>query len=151
MIRRPPRSTRTATLFPYTTLFRSHIRQLFLIVDNGVVLEPPRPQPAKAERRGNTRFDQYRAGGQGAVRLAEIRNRLRLALALPVGDILSDILLEHLGIAIACDWDNHIFGPLTAMVKGLPCLCRRGLQRFRCPQLAVSCERQIGQHRWREG
>src|SRR3546814_2222391 len=27
MIRRPPRSTRTDTLFPYTTLFRSHCRQ----------------------------------------------------------------------------------------------------------------------------
>src|SRR3546814_19005517 len=26
MIRRPPRSTRTDTLFPYTTLFRSHQR-----------------------------------------------------------------------------------------------------------------------------
>src|SRR3546814_14679599 len=26
MIRRPPRSTRTDTLFPYTTLFRSHTR-----------------------------------------------------------------------------------------------------------------------------
>src|SRR3546814_7584015 len=26
MIRRPPGSTRTDTLFPYTTLFRSHIR-----------------------------------------------------------------------------------------------------------------------------
>src|SRR3546814_16921430 len=26
MIRRPPRSTRTDTLFPYTTLFRSNIR-----------------------------------------------------------------------------------------------------------------------------
>src|SRR3546814_13377451 len=26
MIRRPPRSTRTATLFPYTTLFRAHQR-----------------------------------------------------------------------------------------------------------------------------
>src|SRR3546814_12097434 len=26
MIRRPPRSTRTYTLFPYTTLFRSHLR-----------------------------------------------------------------------------------------------------------------------------
>src|SRR3546814_18616870 len=25
MIRRPPRSTRTETLFPYTTLFRSHV------------------------------------------------------------------------------------------------------------------------------
>src|SRR3546814_19705976 len=27
MIRRPPRSTRTDTLFPYTTLFRSPLRQ----------------------------------------------------------------------------------------------------------------------------
>src|SRR3546814_12386792 len=27
MIRRPPRSTRTDTLFPYTTLFRSHNRR----------------------------------------------------------------------------------------------------------------------------
>src|SRR3546814_14634503 len=27
MIRRPPRSTRTDTLFPYTTLFRSQLRQ----------------------------------------------------------------------------------------------------------------------------
>src|SRR3546814_5578827 len=27
MIRRPPRSTRTDTLFPYTTLFRSHGRK----------------------------------------------------------------------------------------------------------------------------
>src|SRR3546814_13582283 len=27
MIRRPPRSTRTATLFPYTTLFRSPTRE----------------------------------------------------------------------------------------------------------------------------
>src|SRR3546814_62878 len=26
MIRRPPRSTRTDTLFPYTTLFRSHVK-----------------------------------------------------------------------------------------------------------------------------
>src|SRR3546814_5494790 len=28
MIRRPPRSTRTYTLFPYTTLFRSHHHDL---------------------------------------------------------------------------------------------------------------------------
>src|SRR3546814_5954793 len=28
MIRRPPRSTRTDTLFPYTTLFRSEVRWL---------------------------------------------------------------------------------------------------------------------------
>src|SRR3546814_5606185 len=28
MIRRPPRSTRTDTLFPYATLFRSHVERL---------------------------------------------------------------------------------------------------------------------------
>src|SRR3546814_8039438 len=30
MIRRPPRSTRTDTLFPYTTLFRSETRHCFV-------------------------------------------------------------------------------------------------------------------------
>src|SRR3546814_11983313 len=30
MIRRPPRSTRTDTLFPYTTLFRSNLRAFVL-------------------------------------------------------------------------------------------------------------------------
>src|SRR3546814_11795148 len=29
MIRRPPRSTRTDTLFPYTTLFRSHLAGVY--------------------------------------------------------------------------------------------------------------------------
>src|SRR3546814_16329463 len=33
MIRRPPRSTRTDTLFPYTTLFRSRQRGGFIIMD----------------------------------------------------------------------------------------------------------------------
>src|SRR3546814_4199744 len=33
MIRRPPRSTRTDTLFPYTTLFRSHLEQRRLLAD----------------------------------------------------------------------------------------------------------------------
>src|SRR3546814_5500501 len=37
MIRRPPRSTRTATLFPYTTLFRSERLYLFRI-DHDVAL-----------------------------------------------------------------------------------------------------------------
>src|SRR3546814_7898205 len=47
MIRRPPRSTRTDTLFPYTTLFRSeswfHLLQfltLLIAIAAGVLLEP---------------------------------------------------------------------------------------------------------------
>src|SRR3546814_6725947 len=52
MIRRPPRSTRTDTLFPYTTLFRSHVEVegscfdigisalLLQTLDLGVALDP---------------------------------------------------------------------------------------------------------------
>src|SRR3546814_3448661 len=35
MIRRPPRSTRTDTLFPYTTLFRSRVALADLAAGNG--------------------------------------------------------------------------------------------------------------------
>src|SRR3546814_2129675 len=34
MIRRPPRSTRTDTLFPYTTLFRSRVSRYAAAVDS---------------------------------------------------------------------------------------------------------------------
>src|SRR3546814_9390136 len=40
MIRRPPRSTRTDTLFPYTTLFRSH-RERRPFVEHVVDDQPP--------------------------------------------------------------------------------------------------------------
>src|SRR2546425_8011697 len=42
MIRRPPRST----LFPYTTLFRSHVQLLEQVeaLDHAVVLEQPEPR-----------------------------------------------------------------------------------------------------------
>src|SRR3546814_1148767 len=43
MIRRPPRSTRTDTLFPYTTLFRSGYRKMVrlaapLVAEGGILL-----------------------------------------------------------------------------------------------------------------
>src|SRR3546814_4675241 len=45
MIRRPPRSTRTDTLFPYTTLFRSgwHIASFARVRQN----PPPRKTPTR--------------------------------------------------------------------------------------------------------
>src|SRR3546814_5904187 len=41
MIRRPPRSTRTYTLFPYTTLFRSvaAVAGVVLVVDAGLEIQ----------------------------------------------------------------------------------------------------------------
>src|SRR3546814_1106179 len=52
MIRRPPRSTRTDTLFPYTTLFRSVDQVAAVLVDGhdvaGLALEL---EPGKADAR----------------------------------------------------------------------------------------------------
>src|SRR3546814_12105520 len=47
MIRRPPRSTRTDTLFPYTTLFRSGRRRLVAAKEARA-----HPQPRGRQRRG---------------------------------------------------------------------------------------------------
>src|SRR3546814_9280862 len=67
MIRRPPRSTRTDTLFPYTTLFRSggaveaerldqpgfEVHQIFLLVQGDEPLEIRRVGEAGAQNAGD--------------------------------------------------------------------------------------------------
>src|SRR3546814_5794474 len=55
MIRRPPRSTRTDTLFPYTTLFRSRINAgvQFVLGKKAEQPAPPsRPQPKDTDGDG---------------------------------------------------------------------------------------------------
>src|SRR3546814_11752062 len=64
MIRRPPRSTRTDTLFPYTTLFRS--------VDK---LDPVEAIEAAMEAEGRTRADLASLIGQS--RATEVLARKR--------------------------------------------------------------------------
>src|SRR3546814_4007149 len=52
MIRRPPRSTRTDTLFPYTTLFRSYrqaLTRMKAAADIRWVLLPGNHDPARAD------------------------------------------------------------------------------------------------------
>src|SRR3546814_19525534 len=54
MIRLPPRSTRTDTLFPYTTLFRSHLfgygsAASGAATQRGSILPASRPQPVHAD------------------------------------------------------------------------------------------------------
>src|SRR3546814_6551211 len=70
MLRLPPRSTRTDTLFPYTTLFRSRRRDRF--VPLGV--SAPRKKAGRARDRP---FCAVRACGQkdGEVRLPELSSR----------------------------------------------------------------------------
>src|SRR3546814_1399079 len=65
MIRRPPRSTRTDTLFPYTTLFRSRLS-----------VQPD------ARRRAGDGLSAGRGGDrQGGSRRADRRNRARVRRA----------------------------------------------------------------------
>src|SRR3546814_12560583 len=59
MIRRPPRSTRTDTLFPYTTLFRSQQGQADLQAQQGNAGE----EPARHHHRVPSRSGDLRQGG----------------------------------------------------------------------------------------
>src|SRR3546814_12978330 len=65
MIRRPPRSTRTDTLFPYTTLFRSATRA------------DPRARLRDRDRRFRHRLFEPVAARAAADRLSEDRQRLQ--------------------------------------------------------------------------
>src|SRR3546814_18104128 len=73
MIRRPPRSTRTDTLFPYTTLFRSRVaagdgnRGAGGAGDRGDTARAGAPPDACADGRATRRSA---AGGMKAIRIA---------------------------------------------------------------------------------
>src|SRR3546814_3494578 len=60
MIRRPPRSTRTDTLFPYTTLFRSEA-----VRNHGVERDVFLPDEALGRERPVRQQVQHRADGAG--------------------------------------------------------------------------------------
>src|SRR3546814_20914451 len=102
MRRGPPRSTRTNTLFPYTTLFRS--RHLDARRGNGAggdLLPPPAAapgvrDPARVHRRplaGRDHFGRGRRRGDGAARLPPGRRAARLRPVLPPRDAWSPAAL----------------------------------------------------------
>src|SRR3546814_3149582 len=81
MIRRPPRSTRTDTLFPYTTLFRSHGRLLrgdgaLDLRAGGVQLRRPRRRQHDAAGEGGhgraegTRSEEHTSELQSLMRIS---------------------------------------------------------------------------------
>src|SRR3546814_2608808 len=80
MIRRPPRSTRTDTLFPYTTLFRSwlagHLRRLRLDTELAV------PQPARWHfPRGGTAARRGAQRGRSEEHTSELQSLMRISYA----------------------------------------------------------------------
>src|SRR3546814_8246221 len=89
MIRRPPRSTRTDTLFPYTTLFRSppspRIRRLWLPRTLHRRRRRPRPALARLPPRVPAPRSQARAGAIRALRseehTSELQSLMRISYA----------------------------------------------------------------------
>src|SRR3546814_6608013 len=61
MIRRPPRSTRTDTLFPYTTLFRSDLEELDGEFERSRYAMLPRRQLEWRDQRGDIAHHEYLA------------------------------------------------------------------------------------------
>src|SRR3546814_14563567 len=66
IVRRPPRSTRTDTLFPYTTLFRSALNTGTMTVGSGsagMALQPGMRQPHQTEFARGAGYDQLAFDG----------------------------------------------------------------------------------------
>src|SRR3546814_3530548 len=74
MIRRPPRSTRTDTLFPYTTLFRSLRLKVPLFTSLGAV----NPMASTASRRSVSRATRYRRSEEHT---SELQSLMRISYA----------------------------------------------------------------------
>src|SRR3546814_8725683 len=80
MIRRPPRSTRTDTLFPYTTLFRSdQPLPLKLLVDRGAVAVPFERWHRRRTRDFGSRAIQRR--GRSEEHTSELQSLMRISYA----------------------------------------------------------------------
>src|SRR3546814_6018904 len=75
MIRRPPRSTRTDTLFPYTTLFRSDA------VDRRTFRRASRCHPAPGHSRTPLYRARRRCGGRSEEHTSELQSLMRISYA----------------------------------------------------------------------
>src|SRR3546814_4905077 len=81
MIRRPPRSTRTDTLFPYTTLFRSAPRRRPHPHRHGLPPPGPAPRPARRLRRDRRPVLERKPGSRSEEHTSELQSLMRISYA----------------------------------------------------------------------
>src|SRR3546814_11847064 len=110
MIRRPPRSTRTDTLFPYTTLFRS------------TGIQHPRPALTPIQRRGGKTGGRYHHHQVAPMSKLESISGRALELAGSVGDTLRDRVPDR---AIKWNETGAALGALKAGSRVAPTFVRR--------------------------
>src|SRR3546814_13674700 len=78
MIRRPPRSTRTDTLFPYTTLFRS--RRAALRCDRAIARRTGNSAPTPCSPTGRAHAP-FRAAARSEEHTSELQSLMRISYA----------------------------------------------------------------------
>src|SRR3546814_1190790 len=97
MIRRPPRSTRTHTLFPYTALFRSHASRpcpcRHLDLRSGQYALPGEGGPVRVDRRE----DESSAGRPACIRSEEHTSELQSLMRISYAVFCSKIknIIQH--------------------------------------------------------
>src|SRR6056297_1994520 len=85
MLRRPPRSTRTDTLFPYTTLFRSSAREGHSAASpssSPMAPSPSRPRPQPKIGRAHVELQSLRRISYAVFCLKKKKTRLKSILTL---------------------------------------------------------------------
>src|SRR3546814_18587505 len=96
MIRLPPRSTRTDTLFPYTTLFRSDLLDAAAVGEGAAAVGLPLVHLAEGPQHGEV-HQAARLGGNGGVAPAEAPAPLGHRLLKGAAEVVG--LLQEIGRA----------------------------------------------------
>src|SRR3546814_13452071 len=132
MIRRPPRSTRTDTLFPYTTLFRSREQRLEAVKFEELAQRPVRDALYRKilerlrQRRVADQPHQLTTEPRHVGMLDEIRLEFGLSDLLDVGDDVLDraILLDELrgGLRAHARHAGHIVDRSAERCVGKECV-----------------------------
>src|SRR3546814_5158641 len=113
MIRRPPRSTRTDTLFPYTTLFRSRRPVALSLAGPHSVLSFQSIAAALSERCGVADPDVFVSAGTGA-RVLDIMAALAARGPSPARGINPTGLLDHMAAPDAVALCPPIYGSVNS-------------------------------------
>src|SRR3546814_14867483 len=121
MIRRLPRSTRTDTLFPYTTLFRS-LHGPFLLGEEAQalrdVLAGMEARDALGDGTGDAcRRQLARRGQQPLARLVELADHARARITAPVVKLLLQLVLDDRALLL----DDQAFQIGSALCRERVC------------------------------
>src|SRR3546814_4668323 len=81
MIRRPPRSTRTDTLFPYTTLFRSHRAELERIEKLRADAQRQEEERVRQQKEKDEKLEREREQERSEEHTSELQSLMRISYA----------------------------------------------------------------------